>query len=887
MIKVQNKGVIRELARATYRANGKRNLLTVFAIFLTTFLVASVTALGISYWSTLQERNIRMMGMDYDMELSEPREEQIEKLRSMKEIEYVGLSIRCAIVRQYGDKLLDKVRLHWIDETCWEKQKLPAVEYYKGEYPKAKNEIMLSVSALRAMGIDTPEIGMELPLNWYSLAEYAEGEETGEEVGEEAGEKVGEEAEENSEEETTEETEETEQEMSVDILKEMTALQGSNLKSTFRLCGWYLDYQNSANGYVSREFCEFTGVKQTDFTKGTLFLSWKAPFYSRQDIADVQNQLDLDWNQIIRADEESIEAFLKIVAGLMVLFLIILLSGYLFIYNTMYLSVSKDIRYYGQLKTIGMTSKQLKGLVYRQAFWSACIGIPAGLLLAWLVASLAFPKILLLVAPGLTPVIESGNMAQTSWWSFLLAGMVALLTDISSSRKPAQIAGDCSPVEAMRYAGGKTKGRSRREHSLSLSSMAWQNMFRDKKQAAVIFLSFTIAVSMFFIINVVILSNDAKHILNHVSDYDIEFLNETVLNGDEPIFTEEKQEELKAVPGVKQVRRIIAANGVLPYQESYEEYYKALCQSRYAPGNYEEFIADWRTADAEDYRYEVRVVSVDERGFELLKKALGGEIDQEAFERGEIALASQVFVAGDQSLVGKTARFFLSDGKQPEQEYTMTIAAESSIFPGYASVGYTELTVSEKWLREQVKEPFVELLRIEYETRFSRETEEAVKAVFAEDPRVSYDSTLEQYNDMRQSEAQVKVLGNGLGIILAVLAILNYLNVTAASVQNRNQEFATLESIGMTAKQIRTMLRFEGIGYAGISLIASLGAGLPLSFLIFRYVRTYRSLPYAIPWPSNLLLFAVIALLCILAPVVLYQKLQTGSMIERLREKEN
>ena len=217
----------------------------------------------------------------------------------------------------------------------------------------------------------------------------------------------------------------------------------------------------------------------------------------------------------------------------------------------------------------------------------------------------------------------------------------------------------------------------------------------------------------------------------------------------------------------------------------------------------------------------------------------------------------------------------------------MTIAAESSTFPGYASVGFTELTVSEKWLREQVEDPFVELLCVEYETRFSRETEEAVKAVFAGENRVSYDSTLEQYNDMKQSEAQVKILGNGIGMILAALAILNYLNVTAASVQNRTQEFATLESIGMTAKQTRTMLRLEGIGYAGISLVASLGVGLPLSFVIFQSVKTYRSLPYAIPWSSNLLLFAVIAVLCILAPVVLYQRLQTGSMIERLREKEN
>ena len=54
---------------------------------------------------------------------------------------------------------------------------------------------------------------------------------------------------------------------------------------------------------------------------------------------------------------------------------------------------------------------------------------------------------------------------------------------------------------------------------------------------------------------------------------------------------------------------------------------------------------------------------------------------------------------------------------------------------------------------------------------------------------------------MKTSENQVKVLGGGLGGILAVLAVMNYLNVMAASVQARRDELATLESIGMTVKQ--------------------------------------------------------------------------------------
>ena len=57
--------------------------------------------------------------------------------------------------------------------------------------------------------------------------------------------------------------------------------------------------------------------------------------------------------------------------------LLILVSGYLIIYNIFYISVAHDIRFYGLLKTIGTTGKQLKRIVRRQALLLSCIGIPA------------------------------------------------------------------------------------------------------------------------------------------------------------------------------------------------------------------------------------------------------------------------------------------------------------------------------------------------------------------------------------------------------------------------------------------------------------------------------------------------------------------------------
>ena len=53
MIKVDNKHIIRDVSKKTYNANKKRNLLTIFAIFLTTFSILTIIGIGIGYWEMI------------------------------------------------------------------------------------------------------------------------------------------------------------------------------------------------------------------------------------------------------------------------------------------------------------------------------------------------------------------------------------------------------------------------------------------------------------------------------------------------------------------------------------------------------------------------------------------------------------------------------------------------------------------------------------------------------------------------------------------------------------------------------------------------------------------------------------------------------------------
>ena len=89
----------------------------------------------------------------------------------------------------------------------------------------------------------------------------------------------------------------------------------------------------------------------------------------------------------------------------------------------------------------------------------------------------------------------------------------------------------------------------------------------------------------------------------------------------------------------------------------------------------------------------------------------------------------------------------------------------------------------------------------------------------------------------------------------------------------------------MTTEQIKCMLRMEGVGYGVISLFGALPVGLSLSYLVFQNTNMYY-VSFSVPWLSNLLLFAGVMAVCVLAPVAVYGRMYKDSIVEQLREGE-
>ena len=86
-------------------------------------------------------------------------------------VSVVGVSQRLGSIDTSGmdDALLS---ITWIDETEWQEHRVPTISDIHGDYPQAKNEIMLPTWALRAMGIDDPQIGMNISLSYQLGTDY-------------------------------------------------------------------------------------------------------------------------------------------------------------------------------------------------------------------------------------------------------------------------------------------------------------------------------------------------------------------------------------------------------------------------------------------------------------------------------------------------------------------------------------------------------------------------------------------------------------------------------------------------------------------------------------------------------------------------------------------
>ena len=90
-----------------------------------------------------------------------------------------------------------------------------------------------------------------------------------------------------------------------------------------------------------------------------------------------------------------------------------------------------------------------------------------------------------------------------------------------------------------------------------------------------------------------------------------------------------------------------------------------------------------------------------------------------------------------------------------------------------------------------------------------------------DDPALSFTSKQTLIDHYKEQTRASTIMAFAISFVIAVVGVLNFVNSMLTAIFSRQKEFAMLQSIGMTRRQLRNMLIGEGLYYAGITLALS------------------------------------------------------------------
>ena len=838
------------LSKRMFHTSRGRNLVAVLAILLTTMMFTTLFTLSQSMSQNLIEMTFRQTGYNAEASMRGLSEEQADLIANHPDVEELGRSIVLGLAEN-RELSGQSVEIRWANEPyAQHSYALPTT----GHLPQAADEIALDTLTLDRLGIPH-ELGAPVTLEW---------------------------------------------------LKDSSDPDAETIRADFTLCGFWEGNQSSYSSmaWVSRVYADKMtgGVLSTDPNQIFGLYMVQVNLYSDQNIEETMERVladtglsELEYSVNLAYSPEmgavAAQENLPMYLGMGLVFI----AGYLIIYNIFQISVTADVQFYGKLKTLGTTTRQLKKLIYNQANRLCIVGIPVGLILGWLLGTV--------LVPVLMGSMEGTAVVSASPMIFIGSALFAWATVLISCLRPARLAGKISPIEALRMSDADSGSKKKvKRHRLSLSSMAWDNLWRNKKRTVTVICSLTLGLVL---LSGFYAKNAAFDMEKYLADLTIadftlsDSSSEDYLNGYDPhgtTLTGELVSAAESQQGLEAVGHQYSAQIDWQMDEATLQNVAAFYT--------EERLADWESYDpagAQALRDALSsgVASATLYGLDGIpldtitqqQYLMEGSFDAAAFASGDYILAVGPSVEPGESYpvlptspVGSVVD--LNGRSYTVMAIVYPLNPVTQLAPQQGENGKFALSFilptavfREQWPDHTLRQLFLNTddSHIESMQAF---LDEYMASTNPGLPVTSRQTMAEQYQAQTCSSA---VMGNAVSVVIALVGVLNFINSMVTAIVSRRREFAVMQSVGMTKKQLCRMLVNEGLYYAGLTLlfsylISAFAVGVVVRAMVEGGFTTFRFtlLPLVACTPV-LIFFAV------LIPYLCFRNLEKHSIVERLR----
>ena len=549
--------------------------------------------------------------------------------------------------------------------------------------------------------------------------------------------------------------------------------------------------------------------------------------------------------------ELSQPSVLLVIAGIAGL-AIVIMAGVLVIYCIFYISIINSIREYGQLRTIGMTEKQIKRLVYKEGTSLSLIAIPIGLIMGTFLSYFLVPQ---------------GFQFKNLLWAYPIAILFSYLTVRLSIRKPAVIAASVSPIEAYRYETGSNYGDKYKGKKITPISLAKEQIIRDKKKNVLTITSLVLTGVLLFGTSSILSSINARDMALsgfslgqfyiRIQDQELRENALETVESNSP-FTEESYNALGQVSGVKQITTItnLPVSNDLNAKES-----------------------------------NGAIVGFDETDMDLIEECnLGKPIPKYQ----EIASKNQIIIGrpsdfeeyfGIQPEVGNSIKLKVFDGTETkEMEFSIAAVLDENKI-GNNGDKIDMLLLPNDSMKKIVSSNMTYQWVIRVDEKMEQQAEKEIKQILVTNPRLAV-TTLSGAIAQNENFLQGMILALAVIIIfISCFAIMNLLNTIFTGVIVRQKEFALMRSVGMTQKQLTIMVCCEGLLIVSVGLILSLIVGGFIGYLLCALFKnglmTY--LNYQFPFSVTLVYCMLVVICSLLVSEIALRHQKNMSLIELLR----
>ncbi|MEY8353434.1 FtsX-like permease family protein [Lachnospiraceae bacterium 54-53] len=518
-------------------------------------------------------------------------------------------------------------------------------------------------------------------------------------------------------------------------------------------------------------------------------------------IGDIKTRLGLSEQQVSENTKllgllgQSGNSFMmQIYGSAFVLFLLVLLAGIIMIASSLNSDIARRTEFFGMIRCIGATPKQVMKLVQKEALgwckYAVPFGLAAGIVVVWILcAMLRF----------LSPEYFKGMPALGMSFPGIFSGLsVAMLTVLLAARSPARRASRVSPLAAVSGGANGLRPVPRAAGPAFFkidTALGIRHAGAGKKNFFLMVGSFSLSIVLFlsFSVTVDFMNHTLTPLKPWTPDISIISPDNTGSIGSGLL------EQLQKNPAVKRVYGRMFAYSVPVW------------------ANDKEIRAD--------------LISYEENQFRWAKDyMLEGSLD-EVRKGGNAGLI--VFEQQNTIQVGDTVALRIGD-----RSGNMRIAGMLSSSPFNNAPDVGTVICSENTFRQLTGQSGYTIIDLQLSKHASEADVDQIRRMAG--PDITFSDRRLTNRGIRGSYYSFGLFIYGFLVLIALITIFNIMNSIAMSVASRTKQYGILRAVGMSVRQLEKMIIAEALTYAVTGSACGSIAGLVLNKFIYEKMVTFH-----------------------------------------------